>query len=31
MKQHDVIISGQNMELTDSIKNMVHEKAEKLF
>ncbi len=31
MKQHDVIISGHNMELTDAIKNMVHEKAEKLF
>jgi putative sigma-54 modulation protein len=31
MKQHDVIISGINMELTDSIKNVVYEKAEKLF
>ena len=31
MKQHDVIISGINMELTTAIKNMVHEKAEKLF
>jgi len=31
MKQHDVIISGLNMELTEAIKNMVHEKAEKLF
>jgi len=31
MKQHDVIISGLNMELTDAIKNMVHEKSEKLF
>lgn len=31
MKQHDVIISGLNMDLTDSIKNMVHEKVEKLF
>ena len=31
MKQHDVIISGNNMELTEAIKNMVHEKAEKLF
>jgi putative sigma-54 modulation protein len=31
MKQHDVIISGHNMELTEAIKNMVHEKAEKLF
>ena len=31
MKQHDIIISGLNMELTEAIKNMVHEKAEKLF
>ena len=31
MKQHDVIISGLNMELTQAIKDMVHEKAEKLF
>ncbi len=31
MKQHDVIISGSNMELTDSIKNMVYEKVEKLY
>lgn len=31
MKQHDVIISGINMELTEAIKNMVHEKTEKLF
>jgi putative sigma-54 modulation protein len=31
MKQHDIIISGLNMELTDAITNMVHEKAEKLF
>jgi len=31
MKQHDVIISGLNMDLTTAIKNMVHEKAEKLF
>jgi putative sigma-54 modulation protein len=31
MKQHDVIISGLNMELTDAIKNMVYEKIEKLF
>lgn len=31
MKQHDVIISGLNMELTEAIKNMVHEKVEKLF
>ncbi|MFP4070153.1 MAG: ribosome hibernation-promoting factor, HPF/YfiA family [Verrucomicrobiota bacterium] len=31
MKQHDVIISGLNLELTDAMKNVVHEKAEKLF
>lgn len=31
MKQHDVIISGLNMDLTDAIKNVVHAKVEKLF
>lgn len=31
MKQHDVIISGLNIELTDAMKNAVHHKAEKLF
>ncbi|MGJ3243710.1 MAG: ribosome hibernation-promoting factor, HPF/YfiA family [Opitutales bacterium] len=31
MKQHDVIISGHHLDLTDSIKHMVHEKVEKLF
>ena len=31
MKQHDVIITGLNMELTEAIKGMVHEKVEKLF
>ena len=31
MKQHDVIISGLNLELTNAIKNMVYEKVEKLF
>ena len=31
MKQHDVIISGLNMDLTDAIKNMVHAKIEKLY
>ncbi|WP_269522108.1 ribosome hibernation-promoting factor, HPF/YfiA family [Coraliomargarita parva] len=31
MKQHDVIISGLNMTLTDSMKHMVQQKAEKLF
>jgi putative sigma-54 modulation protein len=31
MKEHDVIISGLNLDLTEAMKNMVHEKAEKLF
>ena len=31
MKQHDVIISGLNIDLTDAIKNVVKQKAEKLF
>ena len=31
MKEHDVIISGLNIELTDAMKNVVHEKAAKLF
>ena len=31
MKQHDVIISGLNMDLTDAIKNVVQAKVEKLF
>jgi len=31
MKQHDVIISGLNLDLTDAMKNVVHEKVEKLF
>lgn len=31
MKQHDVIISGLNMNLTDAMKNVVQDKAEKLF
>ncbi len=31
MKQHDVIISGLHMDLTPAIKNIVHEKVEKLF
>ncbi len=30
-EKHDVIISGLNMELTDAIKMIVHEKVEKLF
>lgn len=31
MKQHDVIISGLNMDLTDAIRNVVRTKVEKLF
>ena len=31
MKQHDVIISGLNMDLTDAIRNVVQAKVEKLF
>ena len=31
MKQHDVIISGLNMDLTDAIRNVVEAKIEKLF
>lgn len=31
MKQHDVIISANHFDLTDSIKNIVHQKVEKLF
>jgi len=31
MTQHDIIISGLNIELTEAMKNMVHDKAEKLF
>ncbi len=31
MKQHDVIISGLNMDLTDAIRNVVVAKVEKLF
>ena len=31
MKQHDVIISGLNMDLTDAIRNVVEAKVEKLF
>jgi len=31
MKQHDIIISGLNMDLTDAMKNVVQEKADKLF
>lgn len=31
MKQHDVIISGKHLDLTDAIKDMVCQKVEKLF
>lgn len=31
MKQHDVIVTGRNMELTEALKDAVHRKAEKLF
>ena len=31
MKQHDVIISGNHLDLTDSIKNIVIQKVEKLY
>ena len=31
MNNHDVIITGRHIELTDSLKFIVHEKAEKLF
>ena len=31
MKQHDVIVTGRNVELTDSMKDAVHRKVEKLY
>lgn len=31
MKQHDVIISGHHLDLTEALKQNVHEKVEKLF
>ena len=31
MKQHDVIISGHHLPLTEAIKNVVYQKVEKLF
>jgi len=31
MKQHDVIVTGRNLELTEAMKDAVHRKAEKLF
>lgn len=31
MKQNDLIISGRHIDLTDSLKNLVREKVEKLF
>jgi len=31
MKQHDVIVTGRNVELTEAMKEAVYRKAEKLF
>lgn len=31
MKQHDVIVTGRHIELTEAMKTIVHEKVEKLF
>jgi len=31
MKQHDVIVTGRNIELTEAMKEAVYRKAEKLF
>jgi len=31
MKNNDIIITGLHLELTDAIKQMVHEKLDKLF
>lgn len=31
MNNHDIIISGVHMDLTESLKHIVHEKAERLF
>lgn len=31
MKQHDVIVTGRHIELTEAMKNIVHGKVEKLF
>ncbi len=31
MNNHEIIISGVHMDLTESIKRIVHEKAERLF
>ncbi len=31
MKQHDVIISGHHIDLTPALKELVHQKIEKLF
>ena len=31
MKQHDVIVTGRNLELTEAMKDAVYRKAEKLF
>lgn len=31
MEDKDIIISGVHLELTDALKSIIHEKAEKLF
>jgi len=31
MKQHDVIVTGRNLELTEAMKEAVYRKVEKLF
>lgn len=31
MKQHDIIVTGRNLELTEAMKDAIHRKAEKLF
>ena len=31
MKQHDVIISGHHVDLTPALKELIHQKVEKLF
>ena len=31
MRQHDVILSGQHIDLTEALKQTVYEKVEKLF
>lgn len=31
MSEHDVIVTGRNLDLTEALKETVHRKAEKLF